>query len=121
MTINNADLYMRGVWDWAILDGCFGETRIKPTDIDGCVERNGHALILETKQPGANIPTGQKIMFSNMAKTGFASVIVIWGDTNSPQEMMLFHGETIEDRRPVTLDGLRERVSKWFEWANRQN
>jgi hypothetical protein len=41
MTINKLDAYVAGLWDWVCLDGCFGDTKIRPTDIDGLVERRG--------------------------------------------------------------------------------
>jgi hypothetical protein len=56
--IRNMSQYDRGIWDWSILDGCFGDTKISPTDIDGCIERKGRKLFLETKTPGNPIPYG---------------------------------------------------------------
>lgn len=121
MTINNPDLYMAGIWDWSILDGCFGETHIKPTDIDGLVERNECFLILETKQPGAQLPLGQERMFRALVKRAGAVVIVVWGERNRPERLRVFSqkhpdGKEIED----TKDGARLRlyVSAWFKRAN---
>ena len=51
MTINDPVKFCAGLWDWGILNGCFGDTLIKPTDIDGFVERNGKFLFFETKSP----------------------------------------------------------------------
>lgn len=121
MSIENPELYMRGIWDWAILDGCFGQSKIKPTDIDGCIERKGKALFIETKQPGAGIPAGQRYMFQNLAQSGVASIIVVWGDTNQPEAIMVFHRNRIEEPHPTDLDGFRERVKNWYRWADDSN
>jgi hypothetical protein len=63
LTIHNQALYEDGQWDWAILNGCFGKTKIAPTDIDGSIERNGKYLFIETKHPGASIPLGQGMFY----------------------------------------------------------
>jgi hypothetical protein len=119
MTINNPDQYMAGVWDWAILDGCFGETRIKPTDIDGCVERNGNLLILETKQPGAQIPKGQEITFQAFVRRAGAVVMVIWGEQNKPEQLKVF-SRKYPNGKVIDADGekFRRLVKIWYEHAD---
>ena len=119
MTIHDAELYMAGIWDWAILDGCFGETNIKPTDIDGLVERNGKFLILETKQPGAQIPTGQHIMFRNFIKRQGDAVLVIWGKKNEPEAAQLYSGQFPDGKyiKSITSESLRKFVATWFAKA----
>lgn len=121
MTINNPDLYMQGVWDWAILDGCFGNTRIKPTDVDGLVERNGKFLVLETKSPGARLPEGQEITFKSLVRNVGAVVIVIWGEQNTAQRVKVFsrkYPNGIE--QAIDNKQLRAWVSSWFDEANAQ-
>jgi hypothetical protein len=120
MTINAPELYMAGIWDWAILDGCFGKTGIKPTDIDGCIERKTHCLYLETKDLGVEVPLGQLITFHSFVAKG-DSVLVIWGTKNQPKEIMV-----LSPRHPsglmycnANLDKLRELVAAWFEWADK--
>lgn len=87
MTIRNMNSFISSLWDWSILDGCFGNTKIGVSDIDGVVERNGHTLFLETKRPNVPIPLGQHVMFDTWRKTGFATVIVIFGQADNPQHM----------------------------------
>lgn len=123
MTINSPEQYMAGIWDWAILDGCFGSTKIKPTDIDGAVERHGYFLCLETKKPGVPIPLGQYLFFESWVAQG-NTVIVIWGPQNDPKKVQMFSpflpfpdGKIWE---PASVDILRQRVVNWFEWAERQ-
>ena len=121
MTIRNPIAFMAGIWDWNILRGCFGETKIRPTDIDGCVERNGHTLIIETKKPGVAIPRGQFIMYENWARTGVFTVIVVWGETDRPEAMMAFRPDgTIIPKKDVDLEGLRSLVAAWYAWANKR-
>lgn len=121
MTITNPEKYMQGVWDWAILDGCFGETRIKPTDIDGLIERNGKFLVLETKSVGADVPHGQMITFRRMVQQGWY-VCIVWGEQNSPRRIVFLtphksRPEVVFD--PASIADLRRIVSWWFGRANR--
>ncbi len=118
MTINDPVKFCAGLWDWAILDGCFGETKIKPTDVDGLVERHGKFLVFETKSPGVSIPFGQTITFKSMVSTGVFTIIVVWGETNKPIKALLYtrHGETVYD--PCDIDRFRNIVSQWFKYAN---
>lgn len=122
MTINNPDLYMAGVWDWKILDGCFGKTKIRPTDIDGFIERNGRCLYLETKRPGTNIPFGQRLTYHAWVRKG-DSVIVIWGEKDNPQSLQLFSPRHPppdgKEYKYADLDKLRELVRMWFDMAER--
>ena len=118
MTIKDPVAFAAGFWNWAILDGCFGETKIMPTDLEGFVERKGKFLILETKAPGVRLRLGQKITFQRLVDTGYFVVLVIWGQTNKPKEIMTMttKGETLHQDADVNL--LRNFVSRWFEWAD---
>jgi len=119
MTINNVEKFMSTIWDWGILDGCFGDTKIKPTDIDGVIERNGKFLFIETKSPGASVPVGQEIMFLHLVEMD-ASVLVIWGEKDTPQEMY-FRSQRGCRRYPnASIEELRHLVKRWFSWADKQ-
>lgn len=120
MTINSPDDFVKGLWDWKILDGCFGETKIKPTDCEGFIERKARCLWLETKRPGAQIPQGQRHMFVNLARTGIFTAIVVWGETNCPERAKLFtrHGES--EIMPCDLSGFRRLVKRWFDFADHE-
>jgi hypothetical protein len=120
MTINDPEAFCNGLWDWACLDGCFGETKIKPSDIDGFIERNSKFLAIETKQPGANVPYGQHLMYERMAKTGFCTVMIVWGNPGKPEKIELLTSRTAIIYEPANLDKLREITTKWFEWAENQ-
>lgn len=118
MTIHDPAAYVAGVWDWSILRGCFGETRIEPTDVDGFVERNGRFLYLEAKQSGVAIPFGQRLTLEALQKTGLFTVMVIWGRTNQPQRIQVFSPGGISHPMPCDLALFRKAVSAWFALAD---
>lgn len=122
MTIQNQKLYMEGVWDWAILRGCFGSTKIEPTDIDGFVERKGRFLILETKKLDTPIKNGQWWTFNALRNTGLFTIIVVWGEQNTPQEMQILYPlpYQVGQRKKAGLDELLTAVAGWFRYADRE-
>lgn len=119
MTIKNIDYYVNNLWDWSVLDGCFGDTNIQVTDLDGVVERNGRFLILECKSHDADIPTGQDILFRRLMKTGYFTIFVIWGNPGIPEKMCAYdkHGGK-QFFHEVNIEVLRNFVGKWFERSN---
>jgi hypothetical protein len=120
MTIQNAKLYMEGIWDWDILKGCFGDTKIEPTDIDGFVERKGKFLVLETKKPGVKINQGQWFTFNALINTGVFTVVIIWGLQNMPEEIQVLYPlpKRPTEKKKGNIDDLRNIVSWWFKYAN---
>ena len=119
MTIRNLQRFNDALWDWAILDGCFGNTRIAPTDVDGMVERNGQFLFLEAKGPSAVIPVGQRITFEHALNTGIFTVIVVWGRPNEPEAMMVCRLGRMGQKVPATLTDLRQAVADWYRSADK--
>lgn len=119
MTIQDDNAYLRGVWDWAMFRGCFGDTRIEPTDIDGFVERRGKFLVLEAKSPGVPVKDGQMITFRKLAKTGLFSVLVMWGEKDNPQKALLItrRGEFPYDT--ADKEKCRRIVAAWFDFAEK--
>lgn len=121
MTINNAEAYVENLWDWGILRGCFGKTKIEPTDIDGFLERRGAFLAIETKAPNVPIKTGQRITYEALIDTGFFTVIFVWGEANRPEkiELWLRNGQK-EVFDPADLNTFRYIVKQWYRWADKQ-
>jgi hypothetical protein len=118
MTIHNKQAFMDALWDWAVLDGCFGNTNISPSDVDGEVERNGHFLVLEAKGPRAFVTQGQQIKFNRHAQRG-DTVMVIWGEPGKPERLQIWRPyEGVQKLIPCTLEMFRIAVSHWFEWAD---
>ena len=110
--------FCKTLWDWSVLDGCFGNTRIRPQDVDGEVERNGLFLVLETK--GCGVPVMDPQMRALQAKTAteFFTVIVIWGRKGEPVRL-----QWITDADNVLVDDcnletLCAWVKHWFEFAD---
>lgn len=110
---------MEGIWDWAILQGCFGNTKIEPTDIDGFVERRGHFLVLETKRVGVPIPIGQERTFQAMLHSKLFTVIVVWGN-KSPEYMKVYSGNKVTETKKCSLDDFRNVVKWWFRQVDKR-
>jgi hypothetical protein len=68
-----------GEFDWDILAQSFVGTKIMPMDFDAVIERNGHFLVLETKQAGKQIDKGQSITLSRAWKEKDFTIIHIVG------------------------------------------
>lgn len=121
MSIRNKDAFMNALWDWGFLDNCFGNTRIRVSDLDGIVERNGEFLIIEAKGPGIPIPRGQSIMFSKMALKGM-TVLIIWGEVNSPEFTQTWsrYKDQANPKREANVESIQKYVSRWFNWATLQ-
>ena len=115
MSIKDAQAFVDSIWDWGILKGCFGDSKIEPTDVDGLVERCGNFLIFETKLPWAKIPLGQKILFDAYVAVGNTTVLIVWGHPGKPEHYQIWkRTEKLESN----LECLRKYVSKWYEFAN---
>ena len=121
MTIRNKEQFMASLWDWGILKGCFGDTNISPTDVDGLVERNGQFLLLEAKSPGTEIPKGQDILFKRLVEVDRWTVLVIWGKPGKPEKIRVIthYGDSIMPEANLFL--LRAMVSDWFREAESQD
>jgi hypothetical protein len=120
MTIRDIDDFISSLWDWGILKGCFGDTKIEPTDIDGIVERNGHFLVLETKKPGNPLVQGQRIMFNRLLELKMFTVLIIWGHPGCPEKMLIMYPPPYPAKEiECDRDMLRQVVSRWFDYANK--
>ena len=118
MTIESPEQFVNNLWDWGILDGCFGESKIKPTDVDGLVERNGHFLILEAKSPTAEVKQGQEITFQHAIQAKSMTVFVVWGEPGKPERLRMI-SKWKDQEVDADIEKFREKVSQWYEWANR--
>ena len=118
MTIENLEAYVDSLPDWAILDGCFGNTMIKPSDIDGVIERNGNCLFLEHKRRGVPLKEGQRRLFQALARQG-NTVIVYWESDDVITRIVLMTCNGVETRGPAesSLEILRSIVEWWFAHA----
>uniref|UniRef100_A0A6M3II69 Putative single-stranded DNA-binding protein n=1 Tax=viral metagenome TaxID=1070528 RepID=A0A6M3II69_9ZZZZ len=117
MTINDLDKFIASLPDWAILNGCFGDTKIRPTDIDGMVERNGKCLFLEHKGRRASLSKAQARAFRSLAEQG-NTVITFWSEGEDVQRFRVDYRGGFKMFDPATLDDLRDIVSRWFSSVN---
>lgn len=115
MTINNFEHLQNSVWDWAILNGCFGNSKIKVSDIDGIVESKGKFIIFECKFRATDpIPTGQELMIKALIASKLFTVVVLWGD-KTPEQMQIFYPNGIvTEKRQANLENLRDVVTRWY-------
>jgi hypothetical protein len=107
------------MWDFAIFDGCF-TPKIKPTDVDGLVERNGRFLLIETKGKDVqDLTRGQAITYQALAELGVFTILVMFGDRNCPQRAMIIRENgDFEHYLKTDLEEMREVVADWFAYAN---
>jgi len=117
----NAKRKRRGM-EWEFLRGCF-DYGIMPTDIDGCIERNGHYLFFEEKHPGIDLGRGQQRLLHDLNVNRDATIFIIWGDTEIPyvEEMSIWRPFSNGKRRdpfPVNIEILKTKCRQWFKWVD---
>jgi hypothetical protein len=118
MTIRDPIKFMEGFWDWGFLDNSL-PGKIKVSDIDGIVEINGKFLILETKNYGAAIPIGQKIMYEKLWKTGLFTIVYLWGEKSFVEEMqVLYPGGKNSPKKSATNDDFKKVVEWWVKQSS---
>lgn len=119
MTVQNRDKFFEEHWDWGFLKaaGCFGTTKIEPTDVDGMTERNGYFILIEAKSPDVPIKQGQKYLQAALIDTGVFTVANMWGTarTQSVHELEVLQSHLFRyTRKPATLDDLIALHARWF-------
>lgn len=122
MTIHNMPLFLNGLWDWAFLDGCFGQTKIRPTDVDGQVHTRfpkDRYLELEAKSINASIPTGQRMKFDSYLRVNreigreLFTILVFWGNADTKEITHMRKWGTTE-RIACSMQDVRQFVYDWF-------
>lgn len=108
-----------GQFQWDFLSGAFGP-KIMPMDCDAVVERNGRFFIFETKNSeSVSIPFGQMLSLKAMVKTGYFTVMLLFGKT--PETIVsykLWHGDREQYIQPASAEMVYERCAQWYEWVN---
>jgi hypothetical protein len=116
MNIRDPQKFLENIWDWTPYNECFSPTKIRITDIDGAVERNGCFLFIETKLPGESLPLGQRIMYDALANSPLVNVLIVWGKPNRPEAYQLWPKE----KRAGGFSAVFRIIQQWFQYANRQ-
>ena len=110
--------------NWAVFNECFKPTRIKVSDIDGIVERNGQFLFIEVKQNTKEISLGQRILFENLTRNAdHISVLLLYAQNVSEkmdiQEYAVFqNGEMTRDWTETNTEQMKGFVTGWFQRVN---
>ena len=102
--------------DFREFDECFAG-KIRMTDVDGMVERNGHLLLVEWKRgETTSIPTGQEILFKKVTKLSpGVQVFVIWRDYNDlPLRYIRFKGGRVVSAGRLGSAECEKRIFRWW-------
>jgi hypothetical protein len=94
--------------------------RINFGDVDGIVEINGYALILEWKTSvGDKLPMGQQIMYKNITKPGNITVIVIVGNakTMDCESYCFFYRGKQSQWVSANLKTIKNKIKNWSNWV----
>ena len=105
-----------------VFHDCFPR-RISFGDVDGIVEINGKALLLEWKSEPKPLPTGQRIMYERITKTGDLSVIIGCGDAETMETLQMqtvFMGKFSEVKQ-AALEDLKAAMRRWVSYASKNN
>lgn len=101
-------------WEW-MARGCPG--KIRPMDIDSCIEINGRFLMTETKATGAEIPRGQWLTIKRLVLTGYVTFLLVHPKEGSERYLEIVYLKNgsvkIEDCGKTTEEELEERTRKW--------
>ena len=88
-------------------------------DVDGIVEIEGNALVLEWKGEGAPIAKGQEIMWKRLTRNGVFTVFVIEGDAKTMETFsvrMFFRGK-LHDAEKADLEAVKAKIARWVTYA----
>lgn len=124
--IRSAEKFLAGRWDWTILEGCLGQGKITPTDLDALIERHQHYLLIECKPPNGPVPLAQQILFDALTRDPRWTILVLRGDSG----LVLAPDRSIVRVRPPSIhsiqvwpspavassvEGLRRTVAAWYQ------
>ena len=109
-------------WEW-VVDGILAVSpgsKIRPTDIDATLERNGNFLFIETKDEGVPVTKGQHVLLSRLHAIGVFTIMLVWGK-KEPAELEMWYPPKFgkpQERFKCTRSKATEIVSKWFRYAD---
>lgn len=93
--------------------------KINFSDVDGIVEIEGNALMLEWKDYGVPLPKGQEIMYQRLSKNGPITVFCVSGDaqTMDVKQFGKFHKGIWGGWIDVDMEEVQNRIRLWTKWA----
>lgn len=110
-------------WKWIIeaIKEINPKSNISPMDFDGVVERKGHYLICETKDPNKPISNGQNLTLNNLCNAKSFSIVKIWGK-DIPEKMIINYGWEKPEIRHITrslqIRAYKHYIKKWYKYAD---
>lgn len=88
-------------------------------DIDGIVEINGYALLLEWKSERNDPSTGQRIMYERLTRNAPIMVLLMIGNAENMQisHCGKFYRGKFYGLQDATFDIVYNHIKAWAEWA----
>jgi len=122
MTLYNPEAYEKSkLWKFENFNECWEPTNIQMSDLDGIVERKGHFLVVEFKQPSVTLlPMGQLIMFQQLNKLGCFTILIIYGEPNIPERYEIWQESGLQEKAECHLDGIKFLMKNWFDKVNKK-
>lgn len=110
--------FLNGTWNFTVYDDCF-EGKSKLGDIDASIELYGHTLVVEFKRDRTALTTGQIVKAIRQAKHSNITTIFVFGDTNRPEEYLLFSPKNLQGTGIQKCDTiiLSKVFKNWNDWA----
>lgn len=81
--------YYDSLPDWSDINDAFPGA-VRPSDVDGMVEINGHILFLEQKGVGVPITTGQARAFRELSRKENVTVVAMRPGTRFEMEVLFY-------------------------------
>lgn len=115
--------YTKTFHDFDIFKGCFGNSRIMPSDLDFIVERKANFLCMEFKPGDKTISMGQHILLQRLSRVPKFTVILVYHIKGRA-----LHESVMATSMQIYPDGKRiecnnediiKCVSLWFENADK--
>ncbi|MFX5501887.1 hypothetical protein ACM5ME_17970 [Bacillus subtilis] len=112
--------FLNGTWNFTVYDDCF-DGKNKLGDVDASIEICGHTLMIEFKRDRAALTTGQIVKAIRQAKHSKITTLFVFGDTNRPEEYLLFSPNNLQGSGFKKCDtiGLSKVLSNWNSWAKK--
>lgn len=101
-------------WDFSWLR--FGDSKISAGDVDGLfvVERRGHFLYWETKNPDEGLAAGQRILLEQLSLVSVFTVLLVRGKGYPETLQRVRHGK-FGDAQETSREDFQRRVDAWYE------
>jgi hypothetical protein len=113
--IRDMQKFVSAICDWGPLNDCF-QGKVRISDIDGIVERNGFFVFLEQKGAQMQIPVGQDILLSRLAQIPQFTVLIIFGNLDQEHGLEIRRGGKKWQFRS-DLDVLKRCLASWDKGA----